>query len=1349
MADQEPLDTTSQDADQLPERIRVHALAKRLGVTSKRILAKLSELGAEARSPQSNVDRSVAETVRDSLRTPNLISPEPAAGESPAAGAASAESGPGGGAGRIAEAGTDAETRDSAGGDEVAPSPAAAESASAATEVRVGVEYEPRPGGESTPAAASDTEAADAAAEAVEAASQAPAAGTPTFTAPFTAPAGLFASPVPEEPVVEPVVFDSAVAAPLFLPPDAAVAEELRRRRRAERAAGRPDESATGEDTEGETDAEDGADEQAGGEEQPRRRRRGRRGRGRGRGEQSAEAETGTDQEDAATESGERETDTDTVGEQAAETAETEPTEQGAPGDTESGADAEQSEGTPSRRRRRRRRRKAGESGEAEPADDDPPNTVVHEREPRNKSRGRAVVDEVQGIAGSTRLEAKRQRRRDGREAGRRRPPILTESEFLARRESVDRVMVVREKAFPGHPTATQVAVLEDNILVEHFVTSTGSASMVGNVYLGKVQNVLPSMEAAFVDIGRGRNGVLYAGEVDWEAAGLGGKERKIEQALKPGDQVLVQVSKDPVGHKGARLTTQISLAGRFLVYVPGGTSTGISRKLPDTERKRLKEILCEIVPDDAGVIIRTAAEGVSETELTRDVERLQTTWRKIKEASEKDSGAPKTLYEEPDLLVKVVRDLFNEDFSKLVIEGERSWSTVQSYIGTVAPDLLDRVNRHENNGIDVFEAYRIDEQLAKALDRKVWLPSGGTLVIDRTEAMTVIDVNTGKFTGSGGGNLEETVTRNNLEAAEEIVRQMRLRDIGGMIVVDFIDMVLESNRDLVLRRLTEALGRDRTRHQVSEVTSLGLVQMTRKKLGTGLVEAFSTTCEHCHGRGILVHSYPVEPSAAEDGAGRGREPGSRRRRGRDKTAAPAAPAAPAAVATEPPGEDAAVKRAHPVALAMAAHQAEEPGGRSEETAGPAEVAAEAVAAEAAVSEAIEAVEAAGDTVAASAPESAVEPAADERVAEEAIAAPVSGRASGAAASNGVSTENGRPTQDRPEGDEPPPPRHRRRRRVVRSAAAPGSTGGHTAVEEPVAGDSPTGADAAAAVPGSAPLATGSAAAAAGSGSAAAETEPVGADSVPAAVEEIAPASEPTGTEPAAAVPGSAPLATGSASDAAGVAPPETGAPAELVSGGVERVSAPAEADSGDIGAASAPSAGKPAARPARRRAARPAAAPVAGGTPVVMSAEPVGHSAPVPAGDPVTAEAEPASVGETSVAADAESVTAAEPTDGPAEAAPSGTEPAGSGTVAPSGEPVAGAEDVTVRPPRRRRVARSAAAPTPDSGGAVFVLAAGEQPTTPAVDFTAEREQAQPPAHRTRRRGAGRPAGPPVDEQS
>ena len=431
--------------------------------------------------------------------------------------------------------------------------------------------------------------------------------------------------------------------------------------------------------------------------------------------------------------------------------------------------------------------------------------------------------------------------------------------------------------------------MLEDGVVVEHFVTSPASASLVGNIYLGIVQNVLPSMEAAFVDIGRGRNGVLYAGEVNWDAAGLGGPNRKIEQALKPGDYVVVQVSKDPVGHKGARLTTQVSLAGRYLVYVPGASSTGISRKLPDTERQRLKEILREVVPADAGVIIRTASEGVKEDDIRSDVNRLQERWTQIEakaaEITGKKAGAAVALYEEPDVLVKVIRDLFNEDFSGLIVSGDEAWNTINSYVESVAPDLMPRLTKYEpagnsnGEGPDVFAVHRIDEQLAKAMDRKVWLPSGGTLVIDRTEAMTVVDVNTGKFTGSGG-NLEQTVTRNNLEAAEEIVRQLRLRDIGGIIVIDFIDMVLESNRDLVLRRLTEALARDRTRHQVSEVTSLGLVQLTRKRLGTGLIEAFSTPCPHCGGRGIVLHGDPIDNAS---GNGRTSEPGTGRRSKRGK----------------------------------------------------------------------------------------------------------------------------------------------------------------------------------------------------------------------------------------------------------------------------------------------------------------------------------------------------------------------------------------------------------------------------------------------------------------------------------
>ena len=502
----------------------------------------------------------------------------------------------------------------------------------------------------------------------------------------------------------------------------------------------------------------------------------------------------------------------------------------------------------------------------------------------RGTSRGRGAesrgpareevehIDAPKAIKGSTRIEAQRRRRAELREKGRERQHIVSQAEFLARRESVERTMVVRDKQrTDGAGIITQVGVLEDDLLVEHFVTTETHPSQIGNIYLGRVQNVLPSMEAAFVDIGQGRNGVLYAGDIDWRALGIGGRGRKVENALKSGDQVLVQVAKDPIGHKGARLTTQISLAGRFLVYVPGGRSAGISRKLPAPERKRLKGILERVIPGDGGAIIRTAAENVSEEDIASDVNRLHSLWEDIsaRAAHEKATkGAkPVTLYEEPDLLIKVVRDLFNEDFSTLVVDGKRSYNTVSAYVDSMAHDLADRVVRYDardHDGEDAFSAYRIDEQLQKALSRKVWLPSGGTLVIDRTEAMTVIDVNTGKFTGSGG-NLEETVTRNNLEAAEEIVRQMRLRDIGGMIVVDFIDMVLPENQDLVLRRLKEALGRDRTRHQVSEVTSLGLVQMTRKRVGTGLIETFSTECEACHGRGIIIHEYPVDEDAEEE----------------------------------------------------------------------------------------------------------------------------------------------------------------------------------------------------------------------------------------------------------------------------------------------------------------------------------------------------------------------------------------------------------------------------------------------------------------------------------------------------
>jgi ribonuclease E len=770
---------TQHEEDLQPERLRVHALARVLGTTSKRVLDALAELDGRARSAHSTVDKDEAARVREALADtpaePDAGSPD---GEEP--------------------------------------------------ESRLILET----------ASPTGTERADY---------------LPLFMAP------------------QPIESDSG-----------------------------PDSGDDEEDDETDDGGPDSDDDQA---ERPsgRRRRRGRRGRGRGRGEQN-----GDDTDDTDTDSADEGQDQDSGDESDEDSGD----EDGTGGEA----------GTRRRRRRRRRKSGSGDDNGNGTAPDDPPNTVVHERTPRaerDKAERDQANGEIQGISGSTRLEAKRQRRRDGRDAGRRRPPILSEAEFLARREAVERTMIVRDKVRtePPHEGAryTQIAVMEDGVVVEHFVTSAASASLVGNIYLGIVQNVLPSMEAAFVDIGRGRNGVLYAGEVNWEAAGLGGTNRKIEQALKPGDYVVVQVSKDPVGHKGARLTTQVSLAGRYLVYVPGASSTGISRKLPDTERQRLKEILREVVPSDAGVIIRTASEGVKEEDIRTDVNRLQERWTSIEakaaETKEKAAGAAVALYEEPDVLVKVIRDLFNEDFTGLIVSGDEAWNTINEYVNSVAPELVPRMTKYEPaaDGPDVFAVHRIDEQLTKALDRKVWLPSGGTLVIDRTEAMTVVDVNTGKFTGSGG-NLEQTVTRNNLEAAEEIVRQLRLRDIGGIVVIDFIDMVLESNRDLVLRRLTEALARDRTRHQVSEVTSLGLVQLTRKRLGTGLIEAFSTSCPHCGGRGILLHGDPVDSTSTT-----GRKPESGGRRGkRGKKGAKAEEVALAKVPAHPAGE-------HPMFKAMAA----------------------------------------------------------------------------------------------------------------------------------------------------------------------------------------------------------------------------------------------------------------------------------------------------------------------------------------------------------------------------------------------------------------------------------------------
>ncbi len=802
-------------------RVRVSTLARELGITSKLVLARLSELGHVATSAASSVEQSVADQVRA-----GIAAVETPAAETPAAEFPAAETAP------------------------VAPPVAETPVVQPRRSRRVA---KPQDGPERA------------------------------------APVVVFVAPEPTE---QPTRRRRAAKAPAGPPPhaepvpadvDITVAED------AEDHTAEPE------------DVREAAAEEATGAR--RRRRRGRRGRGGGAKATDDETEVidGDDTDavrpDAAAVDGERpaaEPRTAEAGTGEAGTGEAGTSEQG----TSQPSEDEAGDGTGVHRRRRRRRSGAadGATSNGDAAADDPPNTVVHVRTPKTGepktakaparsgagssgagSSGAPAKDDdgVRGVKGSTRLEARRQRRRDGRDTGRKRPPILTESEFLARRESVDRVMAVRQIE-----DRTQIAVLEDDVLVEHYVTRARADSYAGNVYLGRVQNVLPSMEAAFIDIGKGRNGVLYAGEVNWDAAGLEGKSRAIENALKPGTAVLVQVSKDPIGHKGARLTSQISLPGRFLVYVPGGGMTGISRRLPDTERHRLKSILKKIVPEDAGVIVRTAAEGASEQDLTRDVERLQAEWATISKKAAKSSSAPQLMHGEPDLAIRVVRDVFNEDFATLSVQGAEAWATVSEYVDGVAPDLRERVSRH-TGGSDLFHNLRVDEQLAKALDRKVWLPSGGSLVIDRTEAMTVIDVNTGKFVGSGG-NLEQTVTRNNLEAAEEIVRQLRLRDVGGMIVIDFIDMVLESNRDLVLRRLTECLGRDRTKHQVAEVTSLGLVQMTRKRVGEGLLEAFSEPCEVCHGRGVILHSEPVETDTAESAADEDRPSGgSSRRRGR------------------------------------------------------------------------------------------------------------------------------------------------------------------------------------------------------------------------------------------------------------------------------------------------------------------------------------------------------------------------------------------------------------------------------------------------------------------------------------
>jgi Rne/Rng family ribonuclease len=619
----------------------------------------------------------------------------------------------------------------------------------------------------------------------------------------------------------------AAIPVPIFQAPEVDKSAPKARKATAKSAPVKDDAASSSKDSSNESDSAASASDSDSDSEsrsaRNRRRRRGGRGRRKPNGQDGALGQEDSEENDSDSSEDESTTDAD---------------------------------GTTHRRRRRRRASGDGVTP-GEVIDEDGVVTVVKVREVREKSERPTRERATRERSPRNTRERGRDRGDSYREPYRRRGTILTDADFLARRENVDREMVVRQIG-----DRIQIAVIEDNIMVEHYVNRNANVSYVGNVYLGRVQNVLPSMEAAFVDIGKGRNAVLYAGEVNWDAAGISeSAPRKIEMVLKTGQPVLVQVTKDPIGQKGARLTSQISLPGRYVVFVPGGGMSGISKRLPESERTRLKAILKNLIPDTAGVIVRTAAEGVSEEELTADVERLKAQWEDIYQKSENPNfHAPALLLSEPDLAVRVIRDIFNEDFRKLTIQGNEAWDEISSYLSSIAPELSKKIEKYTGTG-DLFADFRVEEQLAKAFDRKVYLPSGGSLVIDRTEAMVVIDVNTGKFVGKGG-NLEETVTKNNLEAAEEIARQLRLRDLGGIVVIDFIDMVLESNRDAVLRRLVESLGRDRTKHQVAEVTSLGLVQMTRKRVGQGLIEAFSTTCDSCNGRGIHIHMDPVKMKA-------------------------------------------------------------------------------------------------------------------------------------------------------------------------------------------------------------------------------------------------------------------------------------------------------------------------------------------------------------------------------------------------------------------------------------------------------------------------------------------------------
>ncbi|MGZ4132089.1 MAG: Rne/Rng family ribonuclease, partial [Actinomycetota bacterium] len=654
-----------------------------------------------------------------------------------------------------------------------------------------------------------------------------------------------------------------------------------------------PETKAAGDGTtaQGATGTQQGAAQGTTGAANPNRRRRRRGGRGRGRGGARPANQTGQSGDVVAPEAGEgsgaavpaaaakprqpqqrqsqaapRTTAKDereprttraALGDAPASTIEAPPEPAADASETGGGAPAGTGTGASKRRRRRGGRgrggkKPAGATGAAAEdlgADDEAPagesvETQRDEAEPdadvgatpsrrRRGGQGSAAktdqtIEERIAAGGSTR-RIRTTRTRTGRDGRRRREPTPTPPRVT------DKVMVITE-----HGERDQIAVLEQDVLVQHYVTRIGATSMVGNIYLGRVQNVLPGMEAAFVDVGRGRNGVLYAGEVNYNPDDVEGPAPRIEQLLKPGQSVMVQVTKDPMGGKGARLTANLSLAGRYLVLAPNQNLQGISRRLPDEARKRLKTLLKRVKPPEHGVIVRTAAEAATEEALETDLRRLLSIWDDIQKRS-KRAKAPAGLYEEPELTVRVVRDLFtDEEFKTLATDSRRVYDEVMAYVREVAPDLEPKVQLHDGK-LSAFEEHRIVEQIHKALDKKVWLPSGGYLYIERTEAMTIVDVNTGKSVGKT--NLEETVVNTNLEAAKEVARQLRLRDIGGIIVIDFIDMLLEKNKKQVEGAMKEALAVDKTRSQVFEIGPLGLMQVTRKRVSGGLVESFSETC--------------------------------------------------------------------------------------------------------------------------------------------------------------------------------------------------------------------------------------------------------------------------------------------------------------------------------------------------------------------------------------------------------------------------------------------------------------------------------------------------------------------------